>query len=190
VQISFYNFFSQCMHATKPGISPSVFTPFSSHPKLRLREELIKSPFSELSYSTPNNVDPFSPRPPRQLVGILATRGAGALRDEIADYHKSADIARGARAVSHITPDSWPCSCSPQSKTGQRVTTLKKKKIKFSSYIRKFIVEQSQSHIWGMASWYMRKCENISPYMRRPLVIYDFATAPLWMIFFFISVHM
>jgi hypothetical protein len=25
----------------------------------------------------------------------------------------------------------------------------------------------------------MRKCENISPYMRRPLVIYDFATAPL-----------
>ncbi len=26
----------------------------------------------------------------------------------------------------------------------------------------------------------MRKCENISPYMRRPLVIYDFATAPLW----------
>ncbi len=26
----------------------------------------------------------------------------------------------------------------------------------------------------------MRKCENISPYMRRPLVIYGFATAPLW----------
>jgi hypothetical protein len=25
----------------------------------------------------------------------------------------------------------------------------------------------------------MRKCANISPYMRRPLVIYDFATAPL-----------
>jgi hypothetical protein len=25
----------------------------------------------------------------------------------------------------------------------------------------------------------MRKCGNISPYMRRPLVIYDFATAPL-----------
>jgi hypothetical protein len=24
---------------------------------------------------------------------------------------------------------------------------------------------------------YMRKCANISPYMRRPLVIYDFATA-------------
>ncbi len=26
----------------------------------------------------------------------------------------------------------------------------------------------------------MRKCGNISLYMRRPLVIYDFATAPLW----------
>jgi hypothetical protein len=24
----------------------------------------------------------------------------------------------------------------------------------------------------------IRKCANISPYMRRPLVIYDFATAP------------
>ncbi len=30
----------------------------------------------------------------------------------------------------------------------------------------------------------MRKCANFSPYMRRPLIIYDFATA-----FFFISVH-
>ncbi len=37
----------------------------------------------------------------------------------------------------------------------------------------------------------MRKFENISPYMRRPFVIYDFTTAPLWIsvyIFFFISV--
>jgi hypothetical protein len=25
---------------------------------------------------------------------------------------------------------------------------------------------------------YMRKCANIEPYMRRPLVIYDFATHP------------
>jgi hypothetical protein len=30
----------------------------------------------------------------------------------------------------------------------------------------------------AVAKSYMRKCENISPYMRRPLVIYDFATAP------------
>jgi hypothetical protein len=26
----------------------------------------------------------------------------------------------------------------------------------------------------------MKKCKNISPYMRRPLDIYDYATAPLW----------
>jgi hypothetical protein len=32
-------------------------------------------------------------------------------------------------------------------------STLIKKKIKFSSYIRKFRVEQLQSHIWGRASY-------------------------------------
>ncbi len=45
----------------------------------------------------------------------------------------------------------------------------------------------------------MWKCANYSPYMRRPLVIYDFATAPFWislyiyeenLIFFFINVDM
>ncbi len=49
---------------------------------------------------------------------------------------------------------------------------LTKKKIKFSSYIRKFRYERLQSH--------MRKCANSKSYMRRPLVIYDFATAPFW----------
>ncbi len=74
--------------------------------------------------------------------------------------------------------------------------TLIKKKRKLSSYIRKFKVEQLQSHIWGRASSYMRKCAIISPYLRRPLVIYDFATAPLWIslymrkfLFSFLSVH-
>jgi hypothetical protein len=38
---------------------------------------------------------------------------------------------------------------------------------------RKFRVEHA------VAKSYTRKCANISPYMRRPLVIYDFATAPL-----------
>jgi hypothetical protein len=42
-----------------------------------------------------------------------------------------------------------------------------KRKIKFSSYKRK-----------AVAKSYMRKCANISPYMRRPLVIYTFARAP------------
>jgi hypothetical protein len=32
--------------------------------------------------------------------------------------------------------------------------------------------------IGAVAKSYMRKCANISLYMRRPLVIYDFATDP------------
>jgi hypothetical protein len=48
--------------------------------------------------------------------------------------------------------------------------SLIKKKIKFSSYIGKFGVEQLQSHIWLTASSYIRK----------PFLICDFATAPLW----------
>ena len=48
---------------------------------------------------------------------------------------------------------------------------------------------------YGFLILYMKKCANISPYMRRPLVIYDFATAPLWIslymrkIWFFLSVY-
>jgi hypothetical protein len=58
-------------------------------------------------------------------------------------------------------------------------------------------MEELQSHICGGASGYMTKCANISPYMRRPLVIYDWASAPFLnfpicvrenSIFFFISV--
>jgi hypothetical protein len=40
-------------------------------------------------------------------------------------------------------------------------TTLIKKKKTFFSYIRKFRMEPLQSHIWGRASLYMRKCANI-----------------------------
>ncbi len=32
----------------------------------------------------------------------------------------------------------------------------------------------------GFLILYIRKCSNIQSYMRRPLVIYDFATAPFW----------
>jgi hypothetical protein len=58
------------------------------------------------------------------------------------------------------------------------MTTLIKKKMEFASYIGKFGVVQLQSHMLESASLNMGKCANISPYMRRPLVIYDFATAP------------
>ncbi len=88
------------------------------------------------------------PHPPRQLVGILATRGAGggALRDEMLTIINQLILHV---AVSHITPDSWPCSCSAQSKTGQRVTKLKKKKIKFCC---KVIYEEWLPDIWGNAN--------------------------------------
>ncbi len=62
-------------------------------------------------------------------------------------------------------------------------TTLIKNIIKFSSYMRKFRMEQLQSHIWLTASSYMScmgKYLRISSYIRKPFLIYDFATIPLW----------
>jgi hypothetical protein len=54
--------------------------------------------------------------------------------------------------------------------------TLIKKKIKFSSYIRKFKMEQLQMTngllIYGEIFAH-------SSYIRKPFLIYDFATAPL-----------
>ncbi len=59
----------------------------------------------------------------------------------------------------------------------------RKNKIKLSSFIRnsdgsgcKIIYEEGLPNRWGNA--------NIESYMRRPLVIYDFATAPLWISFY------
>ncbi len=75
-------------------------------------------------------------------------------------------------------------------------STLIKKKIKLSSYIGKFRVEQLQSHIWLTASSYMGKSLRISSYIRKPFLIYNFATAPLWIslyirkiLFYFLSVQ-
>ncbi len=47
-----------------------------------------------------------------------------------------------------------------------KAPALIKKKIKFSSYIRKFRVEQLQSHIWLTASSYMGKYLRISHVLR------------------------
>ncbi len=60
--------------------------------------------------------------------------------------------------------------------------TLIKMKIKFSSYIRKFRMEQLPSHtcIWQTASSYIGKYLRTSSYIGEPFLIYDFATAPLW----------
>ncbi len=57
---------------------------------------------------------------------------------------------------------------------------LIKKKIKFSSYIRKFRRDQLQSHIWLTVSLYIVKYLRISSYFRKPFLIYDFATDPIW----------
>jgi hypothetical protein len=54
-------------------------------------------------------------------------------------------------------------------------TTLIKEKIKFSSYIRKFRMEQLQSHMTNGLLLY----GDISSYIRKPFLIYDFATFPL-----------
>ncbi len=62
--------------------------------------------------------------------------------------------------------------------------TLIRKKIKFSSYIRKFIREQLHSLIWLIASSYVTKYLRITSYIRKPFLVYDFATAPLWISLF------
>ncbi len=59
-------------------------------------------------------------------------------------------------------------------------TTLIKKKIKFYSYLRQFRMEQLQSQIWLTASSDMGKYLRISSHIRKPFLIYEFVTAPLW----------
>ncbi len=58
--------------------------------------------------------------------------------------------------------------------------TLIKKKTKFSSYLRKSRRDRLQSHKWLTASSYMTKYLRISSYTRKAFLIYDFATAPIW----------
>ncbi len=41
-------------------------------------------------------------------------------------------------------------------------------------------MEQLQSHIWLTSSSYMGKYLRISSYIKKSFLIYDFATAPLW----------
>jgi hypothetical protein len=62
-----------------------------------------------------------------------------------------------------------------------RVAALIKKKIKFSSYIKKFRVDHLQSHMTDGLLIY-GEILRISSYIRKPrkpFLIYNFATAPL-----------
>ncbi len=43
-------------------------------------------------------------------------------------------------------------------------------------------------HGEGLPNTDMRKCANISPSMRRPLCIYDFATAPFWIYLYMMKI--
>ncbi len=115
VQISFYSFFSQ--HAcSKAWHFPLCLHTFLKSSKATAERRANKVAILRLSYSTPNNVDPSSP-PPRQLVGILATRGAGVLRDEMLTIINQLILHV---ALSHIMPDSCHAHFSAQSKTGHR----------------------------------------------------------------------
>jgi len=62
--------------------------------------------------------------------------------------------------------------------------TLIKKKIKFFSYVRKFRMEQLRSHKWLTVYSHMVKYLRISSYIRKPFIINDFETNPIW-----ISLH-
>jgi hypothetical protein len=61
------------------------------------------------------------------------------------------------------------------------VRALMKKKSKFSSNIRKFRVEQLQLAVTYITNGLLIYGEilRISSYIRKPFLIYDFATAPL-----------
>ncbi len=60
-----------------------------------------------------------------------------------------------------------------------QVYTDKKENQILLIYVRKFIMEQLQSHIWIRPPHAMGKYLRISSYIRKPFFIYDFATAPL-----------
>ncbi len=78
----------------------------------------------------------------------------------------------------YSTPICTLCAHHTAGGGGRLVSTLIIKKIKFSSYIRKFRMEQLQSHTWLTASSHMVKHLRISSYIRQTFLIYDFTTAP------------
>ncbi len=96
------------------------------------------------------------------------------------DYNRSEGRREDGALVS---PADWQAGrgTDPGGVGRLQLWALIKKKIKFSSYISNFRMEQLQSHIWLTASSsYMGKYLHISSYIRKPFLIYDFATAPLW----------
>ncbi len=99
------------------------------------------------------------------------------------EYKQSCNSLTHIIVIRHITIEKHCCTFSRllgirvHFVTPFQAGTLIKKEIKFSSYLRKFRRDRLQSHIWLTASSYMIKCLRISSYIRKPFLIYDFATA-------------
>jgi hypothetical protein len=104
-------------------------------------------------------------------------RGTHAM--PLALYAALAHINKGARLF--LAFCDWTPSSMDQSGEFSFSCRYTDKKIKFSSYIGKFRLEQLQIHIWLTASSYMGKYLRISSYIRKSFLIYVWlATAPLW----------
>ncbi len=97
--------------------------------------------------------------------------------------HSSVDSAEFWLQVADMLAGYWQIKRRylswTKKESSQFNTALKKMKIKFSSYIRKFRVEQLQSHTWLTAVSYMGNYLRISSYIRKPFLIYDLASAPI-----------
>ncbi len=94
-------------------------------------------------------------------------------------YEKSSPVESGdRRMIIYETILKWKFSWHCTYKR----TNVRTENIKFSSYTRKFRMEQLQlqGHIWLTAFAYMGKYLRISSLIRKPFLLYDFATAPLW----------
>jgi hypothetical protein len=98
------------------------------------------------------------------------------------------DIKKPLPQCSDIHSD---IKCDPYNNASNAHTLIKK----FLIY-KKFRREQWQSYIWLKASSYMTKYLRIFSYIRKPFLICDFATAPIWIslymrkiIFSFLSVQ-
>ncbi len=96
------------------------------------------------------------------------------------NYTTRLHVIKNSFGVSRVTHGSWSEThlIDRRRSTTAFPATLIKKKTKFSSNMRKFRRYRVQSHIWGRA-WGNAQIFNHIWGLRRPLVIYDFATDPI-----------
>ncbi len=138
---------------------------------LRPLSELISSSILSLSHLAVHHVDTD--------VMISWSRG----EEETARWESCADHLR--TAGSHLLVIA--CGFSIKDRPARAGLVLEeedwytdKKEKKIFSHLRKSRRERLQSHIWLTASSYMTKYLHIFSYIRKFFLIYDFATAPIW----------